>query len=108
VRRLAQQLSVRLQLRDCGGIALRLACREAFAVGAGARAQMRKVRTGPETLVGATGVARNDLTPLGDVFVRGEFWQAKSLQQIIPGGERVRVVRVTGLRLDVEKAEEPE
>lgn len=75
------------------------------AVGAGIRAQARAVRVGPQTLVGAVGVSRGDLAPDGPVFVSGELWKARTAGEIIRAGERVRVERVLGLRLDVRKAE---
>lgn len=75
-----------------------------FAVGAGLRAQRRRVQTGDEGMVGATGVARRDLDPAGTVFVKGELWNANSIDGTIPAGEPVRVARVIGLRLDVRKA----
>ncbi len=77
----------------------------AFAVGAGLRAQMRKVQTGREGLVGAVGVARSELAPDGTVFVQGELWTAESVDGPIPAGGRVRVTRVDGLRLRVKKEE---
>jgi membrane-bound serine protease (ClpP class) len=78
----------------------------AFAVGAGIRAQTQKVQTGREGLVGAVGVARTDLAPAGTVFVQGELWSAESEGGVIPAGQRVRVVRVSGLRLVVRREEE--
>ncbi len=77
----------------------------AFAVGAGLRAQRQKVRTGREGLVGAIGVARSELSPEGTVFVQGELWSAESVDGVIPAGTRVRVTRVDGLRLRVQKEE---
>jgi membrane-bound serine protease (ClpP class) len=77
----------------------------AFAVGAGLRAQARKVQTGREGLVGAVGVARSELAPQGTVFVQGELWTAESTDGPIPAGDRVRVTRVDGLRLRVKKEE---
>jgi membrane-bound serine protease (ClpP class) len=77
----------------------------AFAVGAGIRAQMRRVQTGREGLVGAVGVARTELAPAGTVFVQGELWSAESADGVIPAGQRVRVTRVDGLRLEVRKEE---
>ena len=74
-----------------------------FAVGAGIRAQARKVRTGQEAMVGAIGVARSTLAPAGSVFLQGELWNANTVDDPIATGEHVRVVRVTGLRLDVRK-----
>jgi membrane-bound serine protease (ClpP class) len=77
-----------------------------FAVGAGIRAQARTVRTGHEGLIGAIGEARSELAPTGTVFVQGEFWNATSVSDPIAAGEHVRVVRVTGLRLDVRRSDE--
>lgn len=79
-----------------------------FAVGAGIRAQRRTVQTGREALVGATGVARCELTPMGTVFVQGELWSAEALDGVIPEGARVVVDRVTGLLLRVRNAERSE
>ena len=76
-----------------------------FAVGAGIRAQRRSVQTGREGLVGAVGVAQRDLSPAGTVFVQGELWNAEAADGAIPAGERVRVVSVHGLCLDVRKAD---
>jgi membrane-bound serine protease (ClpP class) len=77
----------------------------AFAVGAGIRAQRRKVQTGREGLVGAVGVARTDLAPAGTVFVQGELWSAQSENGTIAAGQRIRVTRVAGLHLEVRKEE---
>lgn len=74
-----------------------------FAVGAGLRAQRRRPTTGREALVGASGVARSDLDPEGQVFVQGELWSAQSVDGLIRTGERVRVVDIEGLRLKVRK-----
>jgi membrane-bound serine protease (ClpP class) len=77
----------------------------AFAVGAGIRAQARKVHTGREALLGAIGVTRTDLGPSGTVFVDGELWSAESEDGTIPAGQRVRVVQIRGLHLVVRKEE---
>lgn len=77
-----------------------------FAIGAGLRAQARKVQTGREALIGAVGVARTDLAPTGSVFIQGELWNAETADGVIPAGQRVSVVRVKGLSLNVRKAEE--
>jgi len=76
-----------------------------IAVGAGVRAQSRKIQTGREALVGAVGVARTDLAPGGTVFVEGELWSAESEDGVIPAGQRVRVLRVRGLHLGVRREE---
>lgn len=77
-----------------------------FAVGAGIRAQRRKVQTGREALVGATGIARCDIAPNGTVFVQGELWSAETVDGVIPAGALVRVEGVAGLRLRVRSSEQ--
>ena len=51
--------------------------------------------TGIETLVGEIGVSRTEINPEGTVFVRGEYWRARS-GQTIPAGQRVSIKRVEG------------
>jgi membrane-bound serine protease (ClpP class) len=80
-----------------------------FAVGAGLRAQMRKPTTGKEGLVGEKGSAATDIAPEGQIFIHGELWNATSKERI-PKGEAVVVVKVDGLKVEVEHAgssEEP-
>ena len=72
-------------------------------------ARMRKLRsvTGTEALVGRMAVARTPLAPDGLVFIEGERWRAE-----LEGGgaaregERLLVVRASGLRLTVRKEKE--
>jgi membrane-bound serine protease (ClpP class) len=71
-------------------------------VGIGVSAQKRKVSTGIEGLVGETGEAVSDLIPSGNVFVQGELWRAESKSGIIAKGQKVKVLAVNGLRIDVE------
>ena len=66
------------------------------------KAQLSKVKTGREGLLGETGTARTDLAPSGKVFVHGELWDARSEEPVAPG-ERVRVVAVDGMTLKVKK-----
>jgi len=66
------------------------------------RAQTQRVATGAQGLMGEVGAASTDLTPDGKVFVHGELWNASS-EHPIRQGEKVRVVRVEGLHLLVEK-----
>ncbi len=77
-----------------------------FAVGAGLRAQARRVRTGREALLGELATARSDLAPAGMVLVDGELWSAEVVDGSVPTGELVRVVQVSGLHLKVRKAAE--
>lgn len=67
------------------------------------RAQREKVDTGKEGLIGLTGEARTDITDKGQVFVRGEYWNAWSDERITKG-DRIEVLAVKGLRLKVKKS----
>ena len=51
------------------------------------KAQLSKVTTGKEGLVGEEGIAQTDVFHEGKVFVHGEIWNGKSDQQI-PKGKR--------------------
>lgn len=57
--------------------------------------------TGQEGLVGEVGRVVVTLDPAGKVFVHGEYWDAVAARSIALG-ERVRVVKVHGSRLEVE------
>jgi membrane-bound serine protease (ClpP class) len=65
------------------------------------RAQLSKPRTGATGLVGEIGSVKQALNPQGKVFVHGELWSAVS-RTPLTAGARVRVVKVTGLTLEVE------
>jgi membrane-bound serine protease (ClpP class) len=71
-----------------------------FVVGAGVRALWSKTTTGREGLVGELGVVRSALTPRGQVFLRGELWNAEA-EVPVATGETVRVTQVDGLTLRV-------
>lgn len=64
----------------------------------------RKSFTGPESLIGKTGVAIDDLKPYGDVRVEGIIWRAKFEPGTAKAGEAVKVKAVEGLMLVVEGA----
>ncbi len=68
------------------------------------KAQLSKVKTGKEGLVGETGVARTDVSAEGKVFLHGELWNARS-EEPIGKGEKVVVTGVDGLELIVKKKE---
>jgi membrane-bound serine protease (ClpP class) len=61
--------------------------------------------TGREGMVGAVGVAVEDLAPAGNVFVHGETWSAET-PDVVHQGDRVRVTAVHGLTLQVRKDRE--
>jgi membrane-bound serine protease (ClpP class) len=65
------------------------------------KARRGKVLTGQESLMNEVGVARTALTPSGEVFVRGEYWEAIASQNIAQG-ERVSITGVDGMVLHVQ------
>ena len=92
------QVSLRVVLPTVGTLAAIIL----FVVQRALRAQAAPVATGAQGLIGTSGEASTDLAPDGQVFVHGEVWNASSPQPV-RRGERVRVVRVDGLHLHVEK-----
>src|SRR5437016_6783245 len=64
-------------------------------------ARRAPVAAGSETLVGASGEARQDIAPEGLVFVGGALWTATTSGEPIQAGTPVKVVGRTGLRLEV-------
>jgi membrane-bound serine protease (ClpP class) len=71
-----------------------------FAVG---RTLMLRQTAGVDELIGTVGRAVSDLDPAGKVFIRGEHWNAVSIETI-PRGTRVEVTGVEGLQLRVRRA----
>ncbi len=65
-------------------------------------------QTGRDEMLGAIGVVREMLDPVGLVFVHGELWRARAEEDApLPAGSRVRVQGVAdGLLLHVAKADE--
>jgi len=68
----------------------------------GASLRRRKPVTGAESLIGKTGVATTDIDSKGEVSVDGIIWSAKSKATGIARGSTVRILRVSGLTLEVE------
>ena len=71
-----------------------------FAVG---RTLVLRQTAGVDELIGAVGKVVSDLDPAGKVFIRGEHWNAVSVEPI-PRGARVEVTAVEGLQLRVRRA----
>ncbi len=67
------------------------------------RAHRGRVDTGKEGLIGMHAEAKTEIGEDGQVFLRGEYWNAQSDEHIAKG-EKVTVVAVDGLRLKVRKA----
>ncbi len=73
-----------------------------FSVSLAVRVHRDKVDTGKEGMVGLEGEAKTDILIGGQVFVRGEYWNAWSAEPI-QKGDRVKVESVEGLKLKVKK-----
>ncbi len=61
-----------------------------------------KTDTGREGLIGKKAEVKSDIAPTGQVFVHGEYWNARC-NEPIRKGEQVTVVDVEGLTLIVKK-----
>jgi membrane-bound serine protease (ClpP class) len=79
-----------------------------FAMTVALRARRRTAMTGQEGMIGLAGEARADLSPEGQVWVKGALWRARALNGPIPAGSRIRVRRVDGLLLIVQREQERE
>ena len=66
------------------------------------RAHRSRVDTGKEGLIGMHAEAKTEIGEDGQVFLRGEYWNARSDERIAKG-EKVIVLSVEGLRLIVKK-----
>ena len=75
-----------------------------FAISLGIKAQRRKPTTGPEGIIGERGTTLTRLSPLGEILVHGEFWEAESLEGEIKKGESVEVIEISNLKLKVKIA----
>jgi membrane-bound serine protease (ClpP class) len=71
------------------------------------RLRHREVTTRDEQLVGAEGTVVRTLDPTGVVQVAAEEWSARAIHGAPRRGERVRVVKMEGLTLEVEPVEAP-
>ncbi len=86
------------------GITLPFAAISVFLLQLAIRSFRYKVVTGSEAMVGEIGEARTALEPGGTVFVHGELWSARA-GSAVPAGQKVRVVSVDGMKLEVEPHE---
>lgn len=63
-----------------------------------------KTQTGPESLVGKTGVVTRELNPQGEVRIEGIIWKARSSNgETIETGQIVVVKKIENISLVVEK-----
>jgi len=73
-----------------------------FIASKGLLAQRRRPRP-LTTMIGLSGVAKDDLAPEGWVLVKGEYWRAHAEGEPIHKGDRVRVVSQEGTHLTVRR-----
>lgn len=78
----------------------------------GLRIQNMKRKVGPDELIGALGEVVTTLDPAGTIRVGGEIWSARisaadPARNLIPSGQRVRVVNREGLELQVVPSDLP-
>jgi membrane-bound serine protease (ClpP class) len=71
------------------------------------RLRHRKVTTRDEQIVGVEGTVVRDLDPTGVVQVAAEEWSARAAHGSPRRGDRVRVLRMEGLTLEVEPVQAP-
>ncbi|HEX3662368.1 MAG TPA: nodulation protein NfeD [Acidobacteriaceae bacterium] len=93
---------MRVQLATAIATGLAFGLITTFLVRIAWRARRNKVMVGPEALVGAVGIAQQELVPQGQILVHGELWVALA-DAPVAAGERVRVRGVEGLKLLVER-----
>ena len=67
------------------------------------RVRERPIVSGREHMLGNLAVAEGDFADRGPVRVQGELWEARTSRPV-RAGERVRIVAVEGLQLQVEPA----
>jgi membrane-bound serine protease (ClpP class) len=75
-----------------------------FAVTKAINARLKKPTTGMEGLIGEEGIAASPVAQEGKISIHGEFWNATS-DQNIEKDEKVQVIGVKNLRLQVKKTE---
>ena len=74
-----------------------------FAITFAIKAQRKKPVTGPEGIVGETGIAFSNLKPDGEIKVHGEIWNAESIGGEIKRGEEIIVTKIINLKLFVKR-----
>jgi membrane-bound serine protease (ClpP class) len=69
------------------------------------RIHRRRATTGKEDMIGKIVIARTNLSPSGQVFFKGERWEAISLSGKVESGDSVIIDRADGLVLYVKRVE---
>jgi len=75
-----------------------------FAITKAIKARLEKPTTGMEGLIGEVGIVTTPIAPEGKISIHGEFWNVIS-DQNIEKDEKVQVIGVKNLRLQVKKTE---
>jgi membrane-bound serine protease (ClpP class) len=74
----------------------------AWVIAKAVQARHRTVHTGSEEMIGAHGIVRSRLDPVGHVFVRGALWRAHCADDCtLEVGEEVVIEAIDGLTLTV-------
>jgi len=95
-------LGVRVPIPVIIGLAVALGVYNVLAYQMGSRALKKKPVSGLPDMVGTRGRVVKPLSPRGLVLIRGELWEAVSVNGSIIGiGEEVSVVTQQGLKLSV-------
>ena len=95
---------MRVHLWTALSVSVPLGLITAFLMSIALKARRNKRASGVEAMIGEIGTAETALTPEGKVFIHGETWNARATSPVNVG-EHVRVVRVEGLKLEVEAVE---
>jgi membrane-bound serine protease (ClpP class) len=65
--------------------------------------QLKKPVTGVEGMIGLSGITLETLEPAGKVKIKGEIWNAESINGKINEGDKIVVEKVNHLKLVVKK-----
>ena len=83
--------SYQVSLKVALGVAATMALMVGLVVAKLVQVRRAEVVTGQEELIGQVGIVRQELDPVGLVFVHGELWRAKTAGDPIAPGRQVRV-----------------
>jgi membrane-bound serine protease (ClpP class) len=76
----------------------------ALVVGMAWKTHKQKTVAGIEGFIGASGIARAEISPRGQILIQGEIWDAVSSEPIREG-ETVEVTGIEGLKLHVKRSQ---
>lgn len=93
--------ALRIHWTTAAAVTIPFALITSFLLSVAVRARRNKVVTGPQAMLGLTGISVDELNPTGTIEVRGEYWQASAPERIA-SGRPVRVTGMKGLALRVE------